>query len=309
MPDATSIELHGSTTSDLISIVKKSFDLWAVNIDKGHPEIYRLLNAVNVLNGYNIEYKKYIDQMQTKFDQNYESCLIKSNFLFAIANTYDRNESIEEVKKKINKSGKVSFDELTHSSSEFIMSIFNGDKIKFKWFFNIITKMEYYKKLKISADCFVCGTTKHLNYCSCQDIAYCSIKCQRYDWETHKLTCKFYFKENCKKEFNYIVGQPMNTLVLSKKEHSKLDQDQKKILKELNNSILAYITDKSKEINLLDDKYAFDLMVKCRIFLYITKHKDEKCDGVLHIYKNTERVIKELKKIHILGQSYIENFM
>lgn len=280
-----------------------------LNIDKGQPEIYSLLNAVNVLNEYNNEYKKYIQKLQTNFDENYEDCLIKSNFLFAIADSCDKNEPIEEIQKKINKNGKISFDELAHSSSEFIMNIFNNDKIKFKWFFDVVTKMEYYKNLKIISCCFVCGTTKHLNYCSCKDITYCSVKCQSHDWETHKLTCKFYFKENCKKEFNYIISQPMKTLVLPKKKYSKLNQDLKDIIKELNDLILEYISDKSKEINLLDDTYAFDLMIKSRLFLYVAKSKSIQSNKLLCIYKNTEKAIKELKKIHILGYSHIENLI
>ena len=215
---------------------------------------------------------------------------------------------------EVNKSNKISFDELAHSSSEFVMDIFSNNKFKFTWFFDVITKMEYYKNLKITHNCFVCGTTKHLNYCSCKDIAYCSIKCQKLDWETHKLTCKFYFKENCKKEFNYIIGQPMDILILSKKEYSKLDQDKKKILKQLNYLINDYISDKSKEINLLDDKCAFDLMVKRRVFLYSFTSNSFKSnafksnafksnDTTIHIYNNSEKVIKELYKIYILNNN------
>ena len=113
---------------------KSEIDL-GLNIDKGRPEIYSLLNAVNVLNEYNNEYKKYIQCLQSEFDQNYEDCLIKSNFLFAIADSCDKNEPIEEIQKKINKNDKGSFDKLANSSSEFIMNIFNGNKVKFKWFF------------------------------------------------------------------------------------------------------------------------------------------------------------------------------
>jgi hypothetical protein len=167
--------------------------------------------------------------------------------------------------------------------------------------------MEYYKNLKITSDCFVCGTTRHLNYCSCRDIAYCSIKCQSYDWETHKLTCKFYFKENCKKEFNYIISQPVNKIVLSKKKYLKLDQEKKNFLNDLNYLITDYIFDKSEKINLLDDRYAFDLMVKHRIFLYSIQ--SDSMSSTLHIYKNPESAIKELKKIHILGNSHIENLL
>ncbi len=39
--------------------------------------------------------------------------------------------------------------------------------------------------------CYVCKTEKeHMSTCSkCRIILYCSQKCQRYDWEKHKLTC------------------------------------------------------------------------------------------------------------------------
>ena len=40
-PGAISIELHGSTTSELFAIVKKSFDLWAENIDKGLVDVIK----------------------------------------------------------------------------------------------------------------------------------------------------------------------------------------------------------------------------------------------------------------------------
>lgn len=321
-----------------------------LNIDKGQPEIYSLLNAVRILNEYNNEYKKYIQCLQKNFDENYEDCLIKSNFLFAIADSCDKNEPIEEIQKKINKNGKDSFDKLAHSSSEFIMNIFNGNKVKFKWFFDVVTKMEYYKNLKIISSCFVCGTTRHLNYCSCRDITYCSVRCQSRDWETHKLTCKFYFKKNCKKEFDYIISQPFNILVLEEHIYSKLDQKTKNIIKELNHLIHIHDNYFVKKINLLDDSYAFDLMIKRRAFLYMTKFNhnciiavdsvddiavdsvgdsvddiaadiaddiaddaaaDVDDDGVLCIYKNTERAIKELKKMHILGNSdiHIENLL
>jgi hypothetical protein len=69
--------------------------------------------------------------MQSKFDENYKDCLIKSNFLLAIAHNCDKDKPIEEIKMEVNKSNNISFDELAHSSSEFVMDIFSNNKFKF----------------------------------------------------------------------------------------------------------------------------------------------------------------------------------
>lgn len=290
-----SMMCFGYSICEAIENRKSEIDL-GVDIDKGQPSVYSIKNIDNILNEFNDEYRKYIQLLQSEFDKNYENCVINSNFLIAISDGCDRNEPIEEIQKNIDKhGGKFSFNELAASSSEFIMNIFNNDKNKFKWIFDIINRMDYYKKLKVTADCFVCNSKENLHYCSCRNIAYCSSECQRYDWSTHKLSCKFYFKENCKKEFNYIIEQPFGPLSFSKK---KLDKEKKDLLDDINSLIIDYMSTNDK-INLLEDKYAFSLIVKSREILF-TINKLSKCGGNLSIYKHNELAIKELKKLHIL---------
>jgi hypothetical protein len=273
------------------------------NIDKGCPSIYDTENILHVLNqNYDI-YTGYVHGLQLKMEENYEDCIIKSNFLVSVSEGCDRNETIKDIKKKFDQTNtKFSFESLVESSSEFVMSIFNGDKDKFKWFFDIVTKVENYKKIKITASCFVCGVTEHLNYCSCKEIAYCSLQCQRQDWPIHKTTCRFYFKEECKKEFDYIMSQPITKLVFSKKEIAKLNQFEKDTLNEINSIVESIL--KTDPID-LNNKGIFVLAIKCREFFHFVKQKNKsnfsKFGGSLGIYENSENATKELNKLHILS--------
>jgi len=303
-----SIMCFGYSIFEAIENRKSEIEL-GVNIDKGYPNIYSIKDIDSILHLHNDKYQKYIQLLQLEFDKNYEDCVIKSNFLISIADGCDKNEPIEEIQKKMNKqNSKFSFEDLATSSSEFVMNIFNDDKDKFKWIFDIITKMEYYKTLRVTADCYVCNSKEHLHYCSCKDIAYCSVECQRQDWAAHKLTCKYYFKENCKKEFDYIISQPFRPLSFSKKEIKKLDKENKDLLYELNNLIIAHMSI-CENTDLLEDKYAFSLMIKSRELLYKIKNLSSalsKFGGILHIYKYNILVTKELKKIHILTTNFIK---
>lgn len=281
------------------AIEKRKTDIASnIDVDKGHPAVYEIKNIENILLGYNDDYTKYIHLMQEKFNENYEDCVIKSNFLTTIADECDRNKTFEEIKQIFNKEEKKRFDELAETSSEFVMNIFCGDKDKFQWVFDVVTKMEHYKTSKISESCIICGTTEHLNFCSCREIAYCSASCQTQDWPVHKKLCKFYFKQECKKEFDFILSQPIK-FSCSKKELKKLDEENKSLLERINTLITE-----SDSSNLLENKPLFDLIIKGRSILYFVKNPPsfKKCGGSLSIYEKADFAINELKKLYILNK-------